>query len=212
MQKHVIKNRHVSNGIFSIKLLTIVIAVLLPVAIIFTNLLALTFTDSLYKTYFKNSEDLHYAMQVVDNLRLGKPMDDNYYSVQAISHMEDVKNLVNFAKITNIVALFIIISDVLYLVKKRNYKTIKKGLMLGIILSTLCILATFICASLNFDFSFVVFHKLLFSNNNWLFAPDDRLVRLFSLDFFNFYLQKMITNILLTILVLLAIVKLIPKK
>ncbi len=189
----------------------VIIGLAIFVSIVLTNILALTFTDSLYKTYFRDSEDLHYAMQVVDYLRLGKPLDDNYYSAQAISHMADVKKQVDFAKITNVVALFILISDVLYLAKKRNYKIIKKGLILGIIISTLGVLSGFICASLDFDFSFVVFHKLFFTNDNWLFAQNDNLVRLFSLDFFMFFSQKLITNILITMLTLLVLVKFIPK-
>lgn len=191
--------------------LIILIAFSLLITIVITNLLALTFTDSLYKTYFKNSEDLHYAMQVVDYLRLGKLMDDQYYSTQAISHMEDVKNLLNFAKITNVVALFLIISNILILAKKGRYKIIKKSFIAGAIISTLSILALFISAIMDFNYSFVIFHKIFFTNNNWLFEPGDHLVQLFSLHFFVFFLQKLATNILITILALLAVVKFIPK-
>ena len=71
----------------------LLIALALPVTIILTNLLALTFTDNTYKTYFKDGEKIHYALNIVSFLRIGTPLDKTYFSPQANTHMQDVKKL-----------------------------------------------------------------------------------------------------------------------
>lgn len=189
----------------------LLIASALPITIILTNLLALAFTDNTYKVYFKNGEKIHYALNVVSFLRVGTPLEKSYFSPQANAHMQDVKKLIEGAKITNTIAIFVLIAPSLYLVHKKKFMQLRRGIILGLILTTLTVLLIFISALLSFNNVFTIFHKIFFRSNNWLFVPSDTLVALFPLDFFTFFFQKLTTNILATIFALLVAVKFIPK-
>ncbi len=189
----------------------LLITLALPVTIILTNLLALAFTDNTYKVYFKDSEKIHYVLNVISFIRVGTPLDASYFSPQANVHMQDVDKLFECVKIANAIALFALIAPCLYLGHKKKFVQLKKGVILGLILTTLTVLLIFISALLNFNGAFTIFHEIFFRNDDWLFAPSDTLVTLFTLDFFTFFFQKLTTNILATIFALLICVKFFPK-
>lgn len=189
---------------------TLLIVLSLPCLIIITNILALSFSDFIYKDFFKNSEDLHYAMNVVSYLKFGQNLSENYFSPQAITHLADVKNLFDFVKALNAIFIFAVFSLAFYLIRQNKFMLLKKGLILGILFTTLVLLLIFISALINFDFAFLIFHKLLFNNDLWLFDPADNLVNLFSQDFFTHFLRKLTTNILITLLLLLLAIRFIP--
>lgn len=188
----------------------IIIAFSLPITIVLTNLLALTFSDAIYKSFFQNSEEIHLALNVVNYLRVGIGLDPDYFSPQAITHMADVKNLFNAAKAANALILFLLFATALYLTSKKKFKQLKRGILLGTVINILAILSVFILSVLNFDFAFVLFHKIFFRNDIWLFPSDDTLVNLFSLNFFIFFVQKLTVNILLTLLIILILLKFTP--
>lgn len=188
----------------------IIIALSLPITIVLTNLLALTFSDAIYKGFFTNSEEIHFALNVVNNLRVGIGLDSGYFSPQAITHMADVKNLFDAVKAANAIILFVLFATALYLISRKKFKQLERGILLGAVITTLAILAAFIMSILNFDFAFVLFHKIFFRNDVWLFPPDDTLVNLFSLNFFIFFIQKLTVNILLTLLIILILLKFTP--
>lgn len=188
-----------------------VIAICLPIVIFLTNFLALSFSDFIYKSYFTSSEDLHYAMEAVDFVKLDRELDPEYFSDQARLHMADVRGLYNKAKAANAVLVLILFATVIRLVYTKRFGEIKKGMVGGLIVATLFILTIFSLTLISFDQSFVVFHKIIFTNNLWIFPEEDTLVKLFSLDFFTYFLEKLTTNILITMLVTMVLTKLILK-
>lgn len=192
------------------RLRILLIAFSLTTAIILTNLLALIFTDNTYKKFYQSDKQIYYVLNVVNFIRVDKKLDSTYFSTQAMVHMQDVKVLITGAKLINVFAQFILFSLILYNILKMQYAQLKRGIILGIITTTLLVLFTFILALINFNYSFVLFHKIFFKENNWLFVPDDNLVKLFPIDFFTFFIGKLTTNILITVLLLLVAVKFIP--
>jgi len=190
--------------------LSLIIALFFLPTVVMTNFLALSFSDFIYKDFFKDPEDLHYVTNVTNYLKFGQKLNDKYFSQQAVQHMSDVKNLFNTAKAVNASVLFVFLSFIIYSIYKKKYVFLKKGLILGVIISTLVILLILICSMLNFDISFVIFHKILFRNGLWLFEPNDSLVKLFTEDFFILFLEKLVLNISVTLFLTLSVIKLIP--
>ncbi|BAL80943.1 lipoprotein intramolecular transacylase Lit [Caldisericum exile] len=86
-------------------------------------------------------------------------------------HMKDVKFLILLALLILVFAL------VTVLVFRRELKKIiirEAGIV------TLGIVAIIVIFSLiNFDFAFIIFHRILFTNNFWLLDPSTLLIKLF---------------------------------
>ena len=183
----------------------------LPIAIVLTNLLALTFSDYTYKNYFASGQDLNSALNIVNYLRVGTAIGSDFFSNQAVKHMVDVKSLFDSTKIANALTLLVLTGTTVFFFSKKRLREMKKGVVLGIIILTLLILFVFTLSLLDFNYAFIIFHKVFFRNDLWLFPPNDSLVKLFSISFFVYFTQTLITNILLTMLIILILLKFIPK-
>lgn len=101
------------------------------------------------------------------------------YNERELSHMMDVKNLVQLMiKIMIPLAAFLIVTWILawrigWL--SQFWRSVSRGgwVTLGLIA---CILVGVV---LNFDALFAGFHKIFFTGDTWLFYTDDTLIRLF---------------------------------
>lgn len=124
-------------------------------------------------------EDMHV---IVDNYGAEQPL----WSSQAISHMKDVRDLVQLWSTIAIVLGVYMVGYIIYRLKDksgrlklssdivRTYSIV--GIVIGIIAVSVLVFG--------FNDVFVIFHKLFFSNNDWLFAPSDLIVRLLPEKFF----------------------------
>jgi len=101
------------------------------------------------------------------------------YSEREMSHMADVKNVIQKAMI-----VWLVISGVLLLTgifswrtqwKKEYWRAFSRGGWLTILL----ILAVLLGVAINFDAFFTAFHLIFFTGNSWLFYTSDTLIRLF---------------------------------
>ena len=98
-------------------------------------------------------------------------------------HFVDVKNIL--VKIQYVMYATIIIAIVggMYLLKKKNEKFLLHGSILTIIFP----IALMLPIAINFEKSFVIFHKLLFSNDYWVFDPEkDPIILMLPEEFFFF--------------------------
>ncbi len=96
-------------------------------------------------------------------------------------HFVDVKNIL--VKIQYVMYATIIIAIVggMYLLKKKNEKFLLHGSILTIIFP----IALMLPIVINFEKSFVIFHKLLFSNDYWVFDPEkDPIILMLPEEFF----------------------------
>lgn len=203
------------------KYLAILIIVLIPMAIIFANISLLATNYNFYLKIYKEQNiyddfsDTSILNRATSNLagyfRGNNMLDVKYYSEQAIMHMKDVKDLLNIAQTITYGSFFLLMLLVAYLIYKKQIDKLTKAFILGTV-STI-ILTTVIAVSLamNFQKMFIYFHLALFRNNYWLFDESDNLIKMFPQKFFVSFAYNLVTNIIVTCLVLL-LVALIFKK
>ena len=119
---------------------------------------------------------------IVTNYGAEQPL----WSSQAISHMKDVRDLVQLWSTIAIVLGVYMVGYIVYRVRDKSGRL----KLCSDVVSTYCIVGIVIgiiaVSVLVFGFNdvFVIFHKLFFSNNDWLFAPSDLIVRLLPEKFF----------------------------
>jgi integral membrane protein (TIGR01906 family) len=108
-------------------------------------------------------------------------MDDcnRFYNDRELQHMLDVKNVVLAARNVWLVALVALI--ILAGVSWRGgwFDAFKHALSLGGRLTLAVIAAVLVGVFFLFDWLFVVFHRIFFTGDTWLFLNSDSLIRLF---------------------------------
>lgn len=102
-------------------------------------------------------------------------------SDSALSHFEEVKNIfVSFYFILPITTILLIMA-ILYKRKRSEYMYLRTS-------AITCIILPLIVAggsAINFDRTFVLFHKILFNNDDWIFDPrTDPIITLLPEEFF----------------------------
>lgn len=197
------------------KITQVLLILFLPITIIFSNLLFLTNNNNFYQTIYEK-ENIYQNFQSkvqVDNatkeligyFRGQNNLEGNYYSVQAITHLEDVKRLIKFTVAIDVMSILLSLGLMIVLIIKNKAYLISKSLIIGSIVTFLIVMLVLIAFITNFDSGFVVFHKIFFRNDLWLFAPDDNLIKLFPESFFQEFTKNLITNVLITLALLLSI-------
>jgi integral membrane protein (TIGR01906 family) len=137
--------------------------------------------------YLRNDADISF----LGNLRLPEGqevpwqscqyMDDcnRFYNERELQHMLDVKNVVLGARNVWLVALLgLVILGVL--AWRGNWlAAYQRALSLGGRLTLVVIAAILVGVLFLFDWLFVVFHRIFFTGDTWLFLTSDSLIRLF---------------------------------
>ena len=181
------------------KIIRIIISVLIPffLLILFASLLTTKPYLQLSKGLYESHEDVYfdhdYAIERIagylnyryDDLEFGlNELDDVNVIMRdtEISHMVDVKNLYTTLKISALISLVIAVS-LAYLLYKKDYdefyKTYK-NIYFGPMFFVMFLGASFI---INFDGAFTVFHKIFFTNDDWLLYTTDVLIILLPQNF-----------------------------
>ena len=111
-----------------------------------------------------------------------------------ISHLNDVRNIFNKIRIflVSSVLIFVILLFVFY--KRISINNMFFVLLLsGIIIDIFIVVLLF--AFINFDFSFVLFHKILFPQGNWMFSANSLIIQIYPERFFIDFVASFITNL-----------------
>ncbi|HDR8204319.1 TPA: TIGR01906 family membrane protein [Bacillus cereus] len=96
-------------------------------------------------------------------------------------HFVDVKNILVKIQYVMYATIMIAMIGGMYLLKKKNEKFLLHGSILTIIFP----IALMLPIAINFEKSFVIFHKLLFSNDYWVFDPEkDPIILMLPEEFF----------------------------
>ncbi|PEU24247.1 lipoprotein intramolecular transacylase Lit [Bacillus wiedmannii] len=96
-------------------------------------------------------------------------------------HFVDVKNILVKIQYVMYATVMIAIIGGIYLLKKKNEKFLLHGSILTIMLP----IALMLPIAINFEKSFVLFHKLLFSNDYWMFDIEtDPIILMLPEEFF----------------------------
>jgi len=184
------------------------IILFLPIIIILTNTLSLTYNGNFYlKTYqklkvyekFENDKVVTNATEeLLSYFRGKKELEHNIFSQQAKIHLRDVKSLLNSASIVNYLALTLVIISSLLLLIKGRWTLLVKSAFIGSILTVIITFFLFSLSVFDFSFFFEKFHLISFSNNFWLFPGNDNLIKLFPESFFVNFLFRLTLNIIIT--------------
>ncbi|HBF2176299.1 TIGR01906 family membrane protein [Clostridioides difficile] len=122
-------------------------------------------------------------------------------SPQGKIHFEEVRNI--FQNINKLAKLLLVVSlvGIILSVKNKNIKILKTASITLIIMPLLLTVPIL----LNFEKSFIIFHKLLFRNDYWIFNPDlDPVINMLPEEFF-FHSGMMILILILLVSILLFV-------
>ncbi|HDF5577982.1 TPA: TIGR01906 family membrane protein [Clostridioides difficile] len=126
-------------------------------------------------------------------------------SPQGKIHFEEVRNI--FQNINKLDKLLLVVSlvGIILSVKNKNIKILKTTSITLIIMPLLLTVPIL----LNFEKSFIIFHKLLFRNDYWIFNPDlDPVINILPEEFFFHSGMMILILILLVSIVLFVMYKL----
>ena len=100
------------------------------------------------------------------------------FTANEVSHMADVKSLVQLCYLVGVIALVLLLIS--FIILRKTYPGgIRRGLFAGSIVTFVLLIAVAVLALLGWDEFFVGFHQFFFSHGNWQFAWDDSLIRLY---------------------------------
>ncbi len=127
--------------------------------------------------YLLNNADISY----LGDLRFpdGSPL----YNQRELSHMVDVKNLVQAALKFWIGGLAVLALLSLWAWFGKWWGDYRRGLAWGGWLTVGLIVAILVFVAINFSQLFTDFHRIFFTGDSWLFLFSDTLIRLFPLPF-----------------------------
>ncbi|MER0284044.1 TIGR01906 family membrane protein [Clostridioides difficile] len=123
-------------------------------------------------------------------------------SPQGKIHFEEVRNI--FQNINKLAKVLMIVSliGIIFNAKNKNIKILKTTSITLIIMPLLLAVPVL----LNFEKSFIIFHKLLFRNDYWIFSPDlDPVINILPEEFF-FHAGVMILMLILLVSTLLFVI------
>lgn len=104
------------------------------------------------------------------------------YTSSEISHMNDVKRVINYLDYAFYLSLLICTGIITWY--RKDQKLVRKLLFYGGIFTTGFLGLLLICIFFGFDSTFNVFHKIFFPQGNWIFPIDSLLIQTFPLEFF----------------------------
>jgi integral membrane protein (TIGR01906 family) len=123
--------------------------------------------------YLTNNKDISFLADLkFDN---GKPI----YNERELSHMLDVKNLVQLMIKIWIGLIIALVAFGIWAWRGKWLKEFWKAVSFGGWLTLGLIALILVGVVLNFDALFTGFHKIFFTGDTWLFYADDTLIRLF---------------------------------
>lgn len=129
---------------------------------------------------------------------------ETYFNQREVDHMVDVKALYLKAHFVYLFSLSVagLSTLLLFLLKMLRMKQLKESLLYGLMIVGALLMSIGFYAAMDFQAFWITFHKLLFSNDLWLLNPlTDRMIVMFTLDFF----MNLVFDILGTILLGLGI-------
>jgi integral membrane protein (TIGR01906 family) len=133
------------------------------------------------RTYFQNN-DQYLSVETTINNQM-----KFLFNQREIHHMKDVKGLINLIDNIGLIigCIFIIFSLILVFYDHHWKETLLKLILLSGLLSVFLVILISITFLVFFDYFFVLFHEISFSNDLWILNPKtDYLIMLFPENFF----------------------------
>lgn len=191
------------------------VIILLPLVIILANMIFLAFNISAQaEIQQKVSSPLNIDDRIRQNNKLisyyqGKGLlDHNFYSPQAMNHLQEVKNILTSAQIILGMSTIVVLAMYTIIARAKQYEMIFTATLYG---SSICLLLLIVMSLLGvglavqFDTLFNTLHSLLFKSDSWAFPPDDSLIQVFPSEFFVLLAKQLSQNTIYTSVALIAL-------
>jgi len=179
-------------------LLTLVIVIGIPIALILTNVFIFMTPNWLAYQYsqpdfppsvrFTPQDRYRLASESIEYIRGNRTLEQfkalGVYDEREIKHMVDVRDLVDKVKVgLPMLAILIIVSLGALARQKENRALAARGLLNGAILTIGLFVAIGLFAAIGFQTFFTLFHKVFFKGDTWLFNYTDSLIQFYPLPF-----------------------------
>jgi len=123
-------------------------------------------------------------------------------SEYGLQHFKEVKDIFTFFYILGAITLVIGIAIIVYKHRKRDYHYLLVSSICAVVIPLFVTLAL----AIDFDTSFVIFHKIFFNNDYWIFDPaTDPVIKILP-DTFFLHCALLIILLIITGSIILAIV------
>ena len=169
------------------------------------SLFLLSFNTSFYKKEFsryhvyeqftepqtKIDQEFSYVLSYLQ----GKTttLETPFFNEKEKIHLNDVKELYTFARIILYISLFLFLLLSFFLFKNKQPLLFFQGITYGSIFLLLFFFILFIFVLVNFEKTFTLFHKLLFTNDLWMLNPEtDNLIKMLPLEIFQDLAKRII--------------------
>lgn len=106
------------------------------------------------------------------------------FSRQAETHMADCAPLFALARTVGLVGFGVFLAALGGCFFCRDWRGSAVGMLIGVVALVLIVLALGAWGLVDFDSLFTAFHKVLFTNDDWLFPAGDLLITLMPITFF----------------------------
>lgn len=163
----------------------------LPPALFLTSTFLVT-SSTFYSLTNADAQQNERASNVIGYVNAGQSLNSSLLADNEISHLRDVRRLLNGLKITLAVSVVTLALSVSYL---SSRKLVARALFYGNLL-TYAVTALLSISLIFFDSTFEAFHRISFPAGSYLFPPDSLLLQLFTVSFF----QKAFAAIVITAL------------
>jgi integral membrane protein (TIGR01906 family) len=153
------------------KLFLIIFCIFLPIFLLLFS----------YKIVLGVSNLTENQQETMDFLENKQELNLNYTS-SAVSHLEDVKGVMNFIDYLFYLSLIIVTLIITYY--KKNKEQLMKLFKYGGITTLVSIGFILLFALFAFNYVFTLFHQIFFPQGNWIFPTNSLLIQTFPIEFF----------------------------
>lgn len=179
-----------------------ILIVILPILVLLSSS-----TDVALDKKFYSKQGVPYPNEVVDYFS-GKSsvLDIPKLNQDELSHMSDVKVLINNLRITYFTLLLIYsVLIIILLSKSKNIiEIISELLYKGGIIANIAFMILILITLLSFTSTFTTFHQIFFPQGNWEFPADSYLLQVFPESFFVAGFKQIMTSSFVVGLVILV--------
>ncbi len=131
------------------------------------------------------------------------PNGDPLYNERELSHMQDVKNLVQKTIIGWYISGALVVLAGFFSWQIKKQKDYWVALRDGGWATLIIIFAILVGVTINFDWLFTAFHHIFFTGDTWLFLYSDTLIRLFPMEFWmNLFIALGFFSILFSVILI----------
>ena len=162
-----------------------------------------------YKAVLGMSDLTENQQETMNFLENKQELNLNYTSSE-ISHLKDVKGVMNFIDYLFYLSLIIITLIITYY--KKNKKQLIKLFRYGGITTLISMGIILFLSLFAFNTTFTIFHQIFFPQGNWLFPTNSLLIQTFPIEFFIGISVRMFGLGILLGMVLVLVNSLLKKK